>query len=177
MFGSMQTGVSAYARVGVETGVVAASPHKLISMLFEGAITALGNAVRHTHAREIAGKGQSISKAIAIIDNGLRASLNKEAGGSIAAGLDELYAYMSRRLIEANLHSDVAVMEEIAGLLRELKQSWEAIAEAAPATTPAPTPTPAAAPAAGPHAASIESTLGAAAYGNAQPRNSTLIKA
>lgn len=132
MFGTMQTGVNAYARIGVETGVAAASPHKLISMLFDGAIVAISNAVRHTGAGEIAPKGQSISKAIAIIENGLRASLNKEAGGSIAESLDSLYQYMSTRLIEANLKSDTAIMDEVTNLLRELKQAWDAIADAVP---------------------------------------------
>ena len=144
MFGSMQTGVNAYARVGMETGVAAASPHKLISMLFDGAIVAVGNAARHARAGEIADKGQALSKAIAIIENGLRASLNKEAGGNIAHSLDALYQYMSRALLEANLGNDTGKMDEVAGLLRDLKQSWDAIADqAAPAPAAAPRPMPA----------------------------------
>mgnify|MGYP003485744070 CR=1 FL=1 len=66
MLGSMKSGASAYAKVGVETGVVAASPHKLISMLFEGAIVAIRAAGQQMQAGDIEGKGKSISKAIDI---------------------------------------------------------------------------------------------------------------
>lgn len=127
MFGSMPSGAKAYAKVGLETGVTAASPHRLISMLLEGAIVAVGNAAVLTAARDIPGKGIAISKAIAIIDSGLRTSLDKEAGGAIANSLDLLYQYMSRRLIEANLKSDTAMLDEVEQLLRDLKVSWEQI--------------------------------------------------
>jgi flagellar protein FliS len=129
MFGSSQSrGASAYAKVGIETGVIAASPHKLIVMLYDGAIVALSNAIQHMKNGDIAAKGNSISKSIAIIENGLRASLNKKAGGEIAASLDSLYDYMNNRLIQANLHNQVEGLVEVQGLLRDLKSSWEAIA-------------------------------------------------
>lgn len=129
MFGSSHThGASAYAKVGIETGVIAASPHKLIVMLYEGAIVAISNAITHMNNGNIAGKGQSISKAIAIIENGLRASLDKKAGGEIALSLDALYEYMNNRLIEANLQNQVSALEEVQILLRDLKKSWEEIA-------------------------------------------------
>ncbi|MFZ6709027.1 flagellar export chaperone FliS [Undibacterium sp. TC9W] len=129
MFGSSQVrGANAYAKVGIETGVIAASPHKLIVMLFEGAIVAISNASQHLSNGEIASKGQSISKAIAIIENGLRASLDKKAGGEIANNLDALYEYMSARLIRANLDNNDEMLNEVKNLLRDLKSSWEAIA-------------------------------------------------
>lgn len=142
MFGSSQTrGANAYAKVGIETGVIAASPHKLIVMLFDGAIVAISNAIQHLNNGEIAAKGQSISKAIAIIENGLRASLDKKAGGEIAGSLDALYEYMNNRLILANLNNQVDMLVEVQNLLRDLKASWEAIA---PATSPVAEPAPAA---------------------------------
>ncbi|MFZ6744167.1 flagellar export chaperone FliS [Undibacterium sp. JH2W] len=129
MFGSPQArGANAYAKVGIETGVVAASPHKLIVMLFDGAIVAISNAVHHLSAGEIASKGQAISKAIAIIENGLRASLDKKAGGEIALSLDSLYEYMTARLLQANLENSDVMLTEVQNLLRDLKTSWEAIA-------------------------------------------------
>src|SRR4051812_45171321 len=103
MFGSSPKGASAYAKVGLETGVVASSPHKLIVMLFDGALVAIRTAGVHMKAREIEKKGNAISKAIMIVANGLRASLDKEAGGQIAVSLDNLYEYIGRRLLEANL--------------------------------------------------------------------------
>ena len=119
---------SAYAKVGVETGVTAASPHKLILMLFDGAIMALGSATRHMAEKNIAAKGQDISKAIEIITNGLRVSLDLEAGGELAERLFALYDYMTVRLLHANLHNDTAAIEEVSRLLGELRSAWEEIA-------------------------------------------------
>lgn len=129
MFGSSPSrGASAYAKVGIETGVVAASPHKLIVMLFEGAVVALANALQHLANNDIPAKGQAISKAIAIVENGLRASLDKKAGGEIAENLDALYEYMVHRLILANLHNDAEILKEVQNLLNDLKSAWDSIA-------------------------------------------------
>jgi len=139
MFGSRQTGVSAYAKVGMETGVVAASPHKLIVMLFDGALVALNGALNGMRNGDIAEKGKSISKAIMIIDSGLRAALDKNAGGDIAEGLDALYEYMSARLLTANMNNDPAILEEVQRLLTELRDAWNAIADTPAATGIRPT--------------------------------------
>jgi len=127
MFGSMRTGANAYANVGLETGIAAASSHKLIVMLYDGALVALLGAKTNIAAGNIAAKGSAISKAIAIIDNGLRASLDKEAGGEIAVNLDSLYDYMSRRLLHANLKSDVPAIVEVHRLLSDLREAWVSI--------------------------------------------------
>jgi flagellar protein FliS len=142
MFGTPQShGANAYAKVGIETGVIAASPHKLIVMLYDGAIVALGNAAQHLKNGDFAAKGHSISKAIAIIENGLRASLDKKAGGEIAVSLDALYEYMNSRLLQANLKNEVEGLQEVQGLLRDLKSAWEAISpDSKPANVERPIP-------------------------------------
>lgn len=127
MFGSSHKGASSYAKVGLETGVVASSPHQLIVMLFDGALVALRGGVAHMKAGETAKKGMAISKAMAIIENGLRASLDKNAGGQIADSLDALYEYMGRRLLEANLTNKPELLEEVIALLADLKSAWDAI--------------------------------------------------
>lgn len=127
MFGSSPGGANAYAKVGVETGVAAASPHKLIVMLFEGAMVAVASGIQHMQSGDIAAKGMAISKAISIIDNGLRASLDKKVGGEIALNLDALYEYMSSRLLIANLKNQPKILEEVYQLLKGLKDAWEAI--------------------------------------------------
>lgn len=127
MFGSSHRGVHSYAKVGVETGVLAASPHKLIVMLFDGAVVALRTAALQMASGNVPEKGKAISKAIEIIDNGLRASLNKEAGGQIAENLDSLYEYMSARLLTANIKNDSVILDEVQGLLVELRDAWNAI--------------------------------------------------
>lgn len=128
MFGTMKKGANAYVNVGVETGVMSASPHKLIVMLFEGAEAALRGALQQMAANDVPAKGRSISKAIDIVQNGLRASLDKKAGGEIAANLDALYGYMIDRLLQANLHNDAERINEVLRLLSDLHGAWKAIA-------------------------------------------------
>ncbi|HXA47541.1 MAG TPA: flagellar export chaperone FliS, partial [Burkholderiaceae bacterium] len=107
MFGSPQRGAVAYANVGLETGVMSASPHKLVVMLFEGAMLQVTLAKQHMTAGDIAKKGKAISRAIAFIETGLRASLNKNVGGELALNLDALYAYMSKQLVAANTKNSI----------------------------------------------------------------------
>ena len=138
MFGTMKRGVNAYANVGLETGIASASPLKLIIMLYDGALAALLGAKVNMNAGNIAAKGSAISKAITIIDNGLRASLDKNAGGDVAENLDALYDYMSRRLLEANIKNDAAIVEEVHGLMADLRGAWVQIGEQQEAPEPMP---------------------------------------
>lgn len=138
MFGSQQSGVNAYAKIGIETGVTSASPHKLIVMLFDGAIMSITSAMLHMKAGNIPAKGAAISKAIMIIDSGLRAALDKKAGGEIAEGLDALYEYMGGRLLLANLKNQLDILEEVHRLLSDLRSAWNAIGSTAPAPTEEP---------------------------------------
>ena len=127
MFGTTSRGVNAYAKVGLETGVTSASPHKLIVMLYDGALAAIMTAITQMNAGNVQEKGNAISKAIRIIDDGLKASLDKQVGGEIATNLDALYDYMSRRLLEANIKNDPAILEEVRGLLADLRDTWNQI--------------------------------------------------
>lgn len=129
MFGSMQRGVNAYAKVGMETSAISASPHKLIVMLYDGALAAIRNAASHMAAGRIAEKGAAITKALDIINTGLRASLDKKAGGEIAANLDSLYVYMTERLLTASLQNKTALLEEVQALLLDLRDAWTQIGE------------------------------------------------
>ncbi|WP_426163733.1 flagellar export chaperone FliS [Pseudoduganella sp. R-34] len=135
MFGTTSRGVNAYAKVGLETGVSSASPHKLIVMLYDGALAAIMTAQTQMNAGNVQEKGKAISKAIRIIDDGLRASLDKEAGGEIARNLDALYDYMSRRLLEANIKNSPEILDEVRGLLADLRDTWNQIGGNPAATT------------------------------------------
>lgn len=119
--------IKTYTKVGVESGVTAADPHKLISMLYQGALLAIAKAKNDILCKDTPAKGAAISKAIAIIDEGLNASLNKNAGGELAQNLSSLYQYMCTRLIAANLNNDIAALDEVACLLNELKGAWDGI--------------------------------------------------
>ena len=135
MFGSMQRGgANAYATVGVETGVAAATPHKLILMLMDGASIAIVMGKKHMLAGNIAAKGKSITHAIMLIDSGLRGSLNLRVGGDLVNNLDSLYDYMRRTLSSANVTNDVAKLDEVHYLLGQIKEAWEAIAPEANST-------------------------------------------
>lgn len=120
-------GAAAYSSVGVETGVSTADPHKLILMLFEGALLQIGTAVIALEKKDVPTKGMAISKAIEIILNGLKVSLDYEAGGDLAQLLGALYDYMTQRLLYANLHNSRPAMDEVTQLLTDLKSAWEAI--------------------------------------------------
>jgi flagellar protein FliS len=133
MFGTAQRAINAYTNVGLETGVQAADPHKLVLMLYEGALLALIDAKRHMAQGETAAKGKALSKAIMIIDSGLKASLDVNAGGELGERLAALYDYMGERLLQANLHNRPELIEEVSRLLSELRGAWEQIR-----TAPAP---------------------------------------
>ncbi|HLP98546.1 MAG TPA: flagellar export chaperone FliS [Sideroxyarcus sp.] len=121
------TATKAYAKVGMESGVLAADPHKLIQMLYQGALLAIANAKNGMLRKDIPAKGAAISKAILIIGEGLQASLDKNVGGQLALNLDALYGYMCTRLLAANLNNDMAALDEVARLLNELKDAWDSI--------------------------------------------------
>ena len=96
-------------------------------MLFEGALLSIATASVAIERNDIPGKGQAISKAIEIINDGLKISLDYEAGGELAERLGALYDYMTSRLLYANVHSSHPALDEVGGLLREIKGAWESI--------------------------------------------------
>lgn len=128
MFGMMRNPAESYAKVSVDVAVEAADPHRLILMLFDGAISAITIAKFEMESGEIAKKGASISKAIDIISNGLLASLDLNEGGELAERLAGLYEYMAQRLLFANLKNNTATLDEVLALLISLRSAWEQIA-------------------------------------------------
>jgi len=125
-FSSKQSGMQQYKKMSVQGGVDSATPHRLIQMLMEGVLEKIATAKLHMEKNEPAKKGENISMAISIID-GLRVSLDKSAGGEIAQNLDDLYDYMERILLQANLRNDASLLDEVSGLLNEIKSAWDAI--------------------------------------------------
>lgn len=138
MYTNTRNAANAYANVGLETGVVAASPHQLIIMLYEGAELAVRMAIKHTNEGDTVKKCTAISKASHIILDGLRAALDLQQGGDIAQQLGALYDYMNQRLMLANLKNETAPLEEVLGLLQELHGTWLQIGPLASTTAPQP---------------------------------------
>ena len=124
-----------YERMNTTHDVDTASPHRLIQLMMERVLAKIAMARGHMERAEVSEKGKLIGDAISII-NGLQASLNKKADAEMPANFDALYDYMMRRLIHANLHNETETLDEVSGLLQELKEAWDAIGDIADAAEP-----------------------------------------
>jgi flagellar protein FliS len=129
-------GERAYKTMAVESGVGAADPHALTLMLYDGALEAVRLAQGHMAAGRVAEKGAALAKAARIVEEGLKASVDRAAGGQIAERLVELYDYLTMRLLQANLRNDRQALAEVMRLLDELRSAWAQI-KPAPAAAPA----------------------------------------
>jgi flagellar protein FliS len=115
-----------YQQVSVHSGIMDASPHRLVQMLMEGALEKIALAKRSMANKEIASNGENISKAVSII-GGLKSSLNIEEGEALAENLSHLYDYMANRLVVASLRDDESILDEVASLMVEIKMGWDGI--------------------------------------------------
>ncbi len=122
-----KSAIQQYTSSSRQADVAAASPHRLIQMLLEGALEKIAIARGHMERGEIAQKGKAISWAIDILE-GLRMSLDQEAGGELASNLDALYDYMNLTLLQANKDNSLEKLDEVGGLLKNIKSAWDAIA-------------------------------------------------
>src|ERR1035437_6338080 len=121
--------IKQYQQVSVSSSVMGASPHRLVQMLMEGVLERIALAKQSMNRNEIAMKGQSIGVAINIV-GGLQGSLNLEAGGEIAENLSNLYDYMASRMVVANSQNDESILDEVSGLMVEIKMGWDAMPDA-----------------------------------------------
>lgn len=130
MFGNTRAGANAYRQMGVDTDALAASPHQLVTMLFDGALRAMDTAAMQVDTGDVEGKGRSIGKAIEIVGSGLAASLDLTRGGEVAQGLASLYDYVVRLLVDANIGCDRAGIDEARALLAQIRSAWVEIGHA-----------------------------------------------
>ena len=121
-------GLQAYQRVNTQTSITDADPHKLIQLLYNGALERINMAKAKIQQKDYSAKAQLLNKAIEII-GGLRSFLDFEKGGDLALRLEGLYDYMERTLLEASARNDVAKLDEVADLLRSVKDGWDGIRE------------------------------------------------
>ena len=117
-----------YQQIGTTATVGESSPHRLIQLMMEHALSRINFARGHIERKEVEKKGKNIGDAISVI-SGLQVSLNHKANKRMSDNFDALYTYMMRRLLEANLNDDLTILDEVAGLLREIKEAWDAIAD------------------------------------------------
>ena len=126
-FGRPAASAGAYHRIGIETDVGGASPHQLVSLLFDGCIDAIVQARGALEQGDPKAKGQAIGRAVRIVEEGLRAGLDLDAGGALAGDLGALYGYVALRLTRANLHNDDAALAECLRLMQPLREAWSRI--------------------------------------------------
>lgn len=125
----------AYASIGLETRVLSATPEQLITLLFDGALAAIAKAQLYMQNGDIQGRGNSISKAIDIVDSGLKASLDMEAGGELSRNLAATYELIVYNLLQANLHADPKKLELAKQLLADISDAWRTAAQSAKETS------------------------------------------
>jgi flagellar protein FliS len=124
-------GAQVYRRIGIDSSVASADPHRMVLMLFDGALEAVKLARSQVASGRVAEKGQALGRAVRIVEEGLKASLDRKAGGPLARQLAELYDYAALRLLQANLRNDAGALDEVERLLGELRDAWAQIDPAA----------------------------------------------
>lgn len=127
----------AYANIGLETKVLSATPEQLISLLFDGAIAAVAKAKLYLQNGDIPGRGTAISKAIDIVDSGLKASIDMDAGGELAQNLSATYDLIIANLLQANLQGSIEKLQLAQQLLTDIGDAWRTATGEANIPTPA----------------------------------------
>ena len=120
---SSNQALASYQEMGAYGQVEQANGHELIRLLLETLSVRINEAKSCILQGDIGEKITRLTKALNILD-GLRMSLNIEEGGEIAANLDDLYDYMQRQLGQANAHNDIDILDEVKGLVEEIKSAW-----------------------------------------------------
>jgi flagellar protein FliS len=121
-------GAKHYQQMSVQTRVADASPHQLITMMFDGLLGRLAMAKGFMDRRDYEGKSNCLGAAISIV-GALQNALDLEQGGEVAANLDRLYLYITRRLFAAGVANDPLIVDEVCGLVRTIKEGWDGIKE------------------------------------------------
>jgi flagellar protein FliS len=130
-----QSALGSYRANGATLAAEHADPHRLIDMLMERALSRLATARGHMQRQDSHGRGEHISGAMAII-TGLQSFLDHGQGGALAGNLDALYDYMGRRLVQANMRNELGPLEEVIGLLKEIRGAWQDIGQKVDGTMP-----------------------------------------
>jgi flagellar secretion chaperone FliS len=111
--------------------ILAASPLKLIQILYSAALDSIAAARRHVRHKDIRARTRAVNKAIGIVSE-LYQCLDHEAGGALSRKLAGLYDYIVWLLIKSNLEQIEAPLAEAEGLLSTLGEAWTACIPTAP---------------------------------------------
>lgn len=124
MFARYSSPAQVYRQVDVDTAIESADPHRLIVLLYDGALAAIARGKLFMRAGDIPAKGEALGKAVQIVVEGLNASLDVRVGGELALNLRELYDYVARRITFANSRNDETALDEATRLLSDLREAW-----------------------------------------------------
>ena len=116
-----------YRQVGVETSISGASPHQLVKLLLDGFFEAVTDGRGAIRKGDIEAKAQALTRALRIVDEGLKSALDLQSGGELAHNLHGLYTYVCLRLTQANLRSDEAILDECQQLMQPIREAWQSI--------------------------------------------------
>ncbi|MCP5320802.1 MAG: flagellar export chaperone FliS [Pseudomonadales bacterium] len=130
-----RSALAQYRQINAQTGVVDADPHRLIQLLLDGAIDRIAQARGAVASGDKAAVGEALGKALGII-GGLQGCLDRDKGGEVAANLDRLYDYMTRRLLDVHRGEGAAPLDEVSGLLTTIRSGWEGIRSQLPVESP-----------------------------------------
>ena len=131
MLQTMSRGAEVYRRTNVHTR----SPLELVVMLYDGALQSLAEARAAMARKDVAGRTNAVSKALAILTE-LQGTLNMKEGGAISEELDRLYAYSISRLMDVTTKRDAKAIDDILRVLTPLRDGWAQIAQQAAAQRP-----------------------------------------
>jgi len=118
--------LAAYQSVAVHGGIATDDPHHLILMLMDGVMQRISAARGCLERSDLGQKAQLLQRAVALIAE-LRGSLDHQKGGALAHNLDELYDYMARQLVRANVENRAGLLDEVASLMTEIRLAWMAV--------------------------------------------------
>lgn len=116
-----------YKSIGVETAVTGASPHQLVGLLFDALQQSLASAKGAILSGDIPAKGRAISRAVRILEEGLKAGLDTKKGGELAANLRSVYDYCIFKTTEANFRNDAVLIDEVIRLIQPVADGWSQI--------------------------------------------------
>ncbi|PKH55720.1 flagellar protein FliS [Shewanella sp. Choline-02u-19] len=122
----MRSSLQSYRKVSLDNEISIATPHRIIQMMFDGALQRIAQSRYAIENNDIQNKGLYIGKAIGII-TGLNNSLNMDASADISKNLSDLYDFMLRRITEANVNNDVNALDDVSNIIRTIKEGWDAI--------------------------------------------------
>lgn len=122
-------GIQAYRKDSIKSDLASADPHRIIQLLMQGALEKLALGKGCIERSDWEGKSASLTRAVEII-NALRDALDRDVNPELVDNLESLYEYMTVRITEASATKDISIIDQVMGLLLQIKGAWDQISPA-----------------------------------------------